>query len=306
MTEHGRSKSIENATRLLYLDMDGVLMDYEGAIVAHGVPRYKDGTHWISRPRMEWPQEMIDADRAYVECMTRPNFWLDIKPMHDAAELWAFARPFNAIVLTATPPERPGDTTISSIRERIASDKRTSIREHFDATFPLDRIITCLRHEKANFARPGAFLVDDTPGNCAEWEALGGTAILHTDAASTILALKRHGFLRDYTSAERKAMPVHTGCMLYFPDALAAVARVSKKGNDKHNPGEPLHWARSKSTDQSDCAGRHMLTPDTLDPDSGETERAHAAWRILADLQLSEERRLFEAGIRPFSGVVPK
>jgi hypothetical protein len=29
----------------------------------------------------------------------------------------------------------------------------------------------------------------------------------------------------------------------YFPDALAAVAQISYQGNQKHNPGEPLHWA---------------------------------------------------------------
>lgn len=110
--------------------------------------------------------------------------------------------------------------------------------------------------------------------------------------------------LREYTSAERKEMPVHTGVMLYFPDALTAIARVSKKGNDKHNPGEPLHWSRHKSTDQSNCMARHMLTPDAIDPDSGERERAHAAWRVLADLQLAEEKRLIAAGIKPLSGVV--
>lgn len=305
MADNARSHSTQVPTTNLYLDMDGVLMDYEGAIVAHGVPRYRDGAHWISRPRAEWPQEMIDADRAYVACMAKETFWKGIEPMTDALDLWHFASSFSPNVLTATPLERPGDTTISSIRDRIAQDKRESIWQHFDPKFPADRIITCLRHEKAKYARPGAVLVDDTPGNCSEWEARGGTAILHKDARSTIDALKRLGFLRDYTSAERKAMPVHTGCMLYFPDALAAVARVSKKGNDKHNPGEPLHWARSKSTDQSDCVARHSLTPDRIDPESGETERAHQAWRVLADLQLAEERRLFEAGIRPFSGVLP-
>lgn len=112
--------------------------------------------------------------------------------------------------------------------------------------------------------------------------------------------------LRGYTSAERKAMPVHTGVMCYFPDALAAIARHSKKANDKHNPGEPLHWARGKSMDHSDSAARHMLTPDAIDPDTGEMERVGAAWRILADLQIAEERRLVAAGILPLSGIVPE
>lgn len=110
--------------------------------------------------------------------------------------------------------------------------------------------------------------------------------------------------LREYTSEERKTMPVHKGVMGYFPDALASVARVSFKGNQKHNPGEPLHWARQKSSDHGDCAARHLMTPNAVDPDSGEIELAHAAWRILAELQLAEEKRLVAAGIKPLSGVV--
>lgn len=111
--------------------------------------------------------------------------------------------------------------------------------------------------------------------------------------------------LRDLTSAERKACPVVTGVLHYFPDAIMAVSRVSKSGNDKHNPGQPLHWARGKSNDHLDSEGRHLLTPAATDPDSGEPEAAHKAWRALADLQISEEKRLVAMGIKPLSGVIP-
>src|SRR5262245_824442 len=39
--------------------------------------------------------------------------------------------------------------------------------------------------------------------------------------------------------AERKNVPIITGCVDYFPLALAEVARISKAGNDQHNPGQP-------------------------------------------------------------------
>jgi hypothetical protein len=109
--------------------------------------------------------------------------------------------------------------------------------------------------------------------------------------------------LRPKTSAERKGEPVHSGVLLYFPDALAAIARLSKAGNDKHNPGEPLHWARGKSMDQMDALVRHSLTRDSVDPEVGELEAVALAWRALAELQLLEERRLRGAGIMPYSGV---
>lgn len=110
--------------------------------------------------------------------------------------------------------------------------------------------------------------------------------------------------LRGYTSAERKELPFQTVLAEYFPDAFAAVCRHSKKANDKHNPGEPMHWARNKSTDHLNCAVRHLTTPDAIDPDTGEIELVGAAWRCLAALQLREEKRLVAAGIRPLSGVV--
>ena len=91
------------------------------------------------------------------------------------------------------------------------------------------------------------------------------------------------------TSKERKETPVFSGVLQYFPDAINAVARQSWAGNEKHNPGEPLHWSREKSSDHMDCAIRHMMTPDEIDPETGGTHLVAAAWRVLAALQLQCE-----------------
>ena len=85
-------------------------------------------------------------------------------------------------------------------------------------------------------------------------------------------------------SQERKDIPIVSGCLDYFPAALAEVARLSKYGNDKHNPGEPLHHARGKSTDHADCIVRHLLERGTEDP-SGFSHSVMVAWRALALLQ---------------------
>jgi hypothetical protein len=99
-------------------------------------------------------------------------------------------------------------------------------------------------------------------------------------------------------SEERKQIPIFSGVMNYFPLALAAVARLSKTGNDKHNPGEPLGWARNKSLDHEDCIARHLIDVDTLNA-NGEYEDATAlAWRALAKLQTLEEKRLGKAPSR--------
>jgi hypothetical protein len=83
-------------------------------------------------------------------------------------------------------------------------------------------------------------------------------------------------------AAERKEIPVYSGCVKYFGLALAAVARLSKRGNDQHNPGTPLHWDRSKSGDELDAMMRHVIDGDWT----------QVAWRALANLQKVEEERI--------------
>jgi len=94
---------------------------------------------------------------------------------------------------------------------------------------------------------------------------------------------------------ERKKYPVGTGVMDYFPDALVAIARVSYEGNEQHNPGEPLHWARGKSMDQDDTIMRHFLERGKFDAD-GVRHSAKMAWRALALLQMEieHERRPYD------------
>jgi hypothetical protein len=82
----------------------------------------------------------------------------------------------------------------------------------------------------------------------------------------------------------RKQYPVASGVLDYFPDALVALARVSYAGNEQHHPGAPLHWARNKSTDDSDALIRHFLQRGTDDAD-GLRHTAKMAWRALALLQ---------------------
>lgn len=82
----------------------------------------------------------------------------------------------------------------------------------------------------------------------------------------------------------RKAQPIATGCLDYFPDALLAVAELSRIGNDQHSPGQPLHWDRTKSTDEADALLRHLVDRGTRDND-GVRHSAKVAWRALALLQ---------------------
>jgi len=89
---------------------------------------------------------------------------------------------------------------------------------------------------------------------------------------------------------ERKQTPVYSGVINYFPDAICEVAKCSRIGNEQHNKGEPLHWAREKSTDEPDALLRHVMQYAEMD-DDGMLHATKVAWRALALLQRTLEAR---------------
>jgi hypothetical protein len=99
------------------------------------------------------------------------------------------------------------------------------------------------------------------------------------DEVNTVARMR----LLEASSEKRKMYPITTGFLDYFPDAIAAAAEVSYLGNEKHNPGQPLHWARGKSMDHADCMARHLIERGGFD---GELRHSAALfWRAGANLQ---------------------
>ena len=90
--------------------------------------------------------------------------------------------------------------------------------------------------------------------------------------------------IEDMDYEQRKATPIATGVLDYFPDALAEVAHASLAGNKQHLEGQRLHWDRSLSTDEDDALIRHFLARGRRDTD-GVRHSAKVAWRALALLQ---------------------
>ena len=124
-------------------------------------------------------------------------------------------------------------------------------------------------------------------------ETFQGTTT-HTEVAKPIPGLTPFPFsvpqnnILPEDPKERKKIPLASGVLDYFPSALIEVAKVSQAGNDQHNPGEDLHWARGKSMDQSDTIVRHFMERGGIDSD-GVRHSAKLAWRALALLQLELE-----------------
>lgn len=109
--------------------------------------------------------------------------------------------------------------------------------------------------------------------------------------ASTIVSWYALCILQqELTGSFRKDRP-QTESQLFdsFAESLAAVAEVSWYGNEKHNPGEPLHHARGKSADHADCALRHLVERGGFDGPLRHS--ACLVWRSLAMDQLECEKR---------------
>lgn len=85
----------------------------------------------------------------------------------------------------------------------------------------------------------------------------------------------------------------------YFPNALACVAEHCRQSNEKHNPGEPVHWAFEKSPEHVMKAIGHLARAGTPD-DIAFTHTVPGAWRALAAL----ETELIKGGAKPGELVV--
>ena len=94
---------------------------------------------------------------------------------------------------------------------------------------------------------------------------------------------------------KRKQIPLYSGLIKYFPDALCEVARVSYIGSKQHHPDKEIHWDREKSSDDLDALMRHLMENGMHDID-GVRHSAKIAWRALAHLQKEIEGDKFQEG----------
>ena len=81
-------------------------------------------------------------------------------------------------------------------------------------------------------------------------------------------------------SSQRKRIPVYTGFIKYFPDAMIEVTKQSVSGSKQHH-GDEVWWDKSKSKDELDSLMRHLLEGDW----------AAVAWRAMANLQRECDER---------------
>ena len=73
-------------------------------------------------------------------------------------------------------------------------------------------------------------------------------------------------------SEQRKRIPIYTGFIKYFPDAIIEVTKQSTRGMLQHDTPT---WNKDISKDELDALMRHIIEEDW----------AAVAWRAMANLQ---------------------
>lgn len=166
MSDIGRATEGAGRMRQVFVDMDGVLADFDSMYEAvFGVTLDRNGSE---------PPDLWQNIRDY-----RGRFFLELPLEDDARVLWDGVRalyPQPIILSGADPRKYPG----------IIEQKQEWITQHIGLGVPL---ITCRSRDKCKHGKPGDILIDDWKKYRHLWEQMGGTFILHTSAVESLSQL---------------------------------------------------------------------------------------------------------------------
>jgi hypothetical protein len=152
----------------IYLDCDGVLADFD-----------KSATKILGLAPAEF-EERHGSGEFWKRLARHGDFFGGLEPMADAYALFDAVKHRKPIILTGMPQ---GDWA--------EPQKRRWARRYF----PGVPVITTMAALKREHCHPGDVLVDDRPHYRHLWEAEGGVFIQHTDAKSSIRALREAGYI---------------------------------------------------------------------------------------------------------------
>jgi len=147
--------------RTIYIDMDGVVADFDSYVSA-----------LLGRP-IGWgaTQDLTDVEWERLTSVDRLYYQLPLMP--DATKLFAYIKSlstrFHVQFLTAVPRR----STMPSAKD----DKQAWVDKYFPG---IKMDIGPYSHHKQKWCKPGDILIDDRPSNIEQWTAVGGIAIYHT------------------------------------------------------------------------------------------------------------------------------
>lgn len=127
--------------------------------------------------------------------------------------------------------------------------------------------------------------------NCKTEKASGGTNFSISEKDLEVV----EEIVLDGESLRRKAQPVFTGVLKYFPDAIKYVGHVSLVGGKQYGQDETnIFWDRDNTSVNEDALVRHLIDHSKNPKDTdGVYHLGKVAWRALAALQEMLEENNF-------------
>ena len=151
----------------IYCDMDGVLVDLLGSIKRHlGTTKLNQG---------------ILDDFFNSKAGQSTEFWDNCDRESGSKQLWKYIKQYDPHILSACP-------SVCNKDKKVIKGKTLWCQRNLK--IDLSKIHIVQRKEKQNFASKDVILIDDHKKNIREWEAAGGTGVLHVNVNSTIKQLK--------------------------------------------------------------------------------------------------------------------
>jgi len=151
-----RKKVMESIDFVLFVDLDGVLVDF--------VQGYYD-----------YVGEDVDKVTPFWEpIQDKPDFWENLEWMPDGEYLWESIKNYDPIILSS-PLRDKGSLT----------GKKKWVKQN------LGDVHLILDSDKYKYAEPNHVLIDDMMKNISKWQAHGGIGILHKDAKTTLDRLSK-------------------------------------------------------------------------------------------------------------------
>lgn len=151
---------------MLYCDLDGVLADFNNKIY---------------ELTGKYPPE-LSRTKLWTTVENTPDYWASLQKMPDADVLLDYLKNIPYQILTGLPEQG---------YQKAEIEKREWVNRYIS---PEMKMICCLGKEKTRYCQKGDVLIDDYAPNIERWNEAGGIGILHTDAYSTIMQLKKAGF----------------------------------------------------------------------------------------------------------------
>ena len=164
---------MEDYKRIVYVDMDGVLADFD------------KGFYDISQ--IEPSHVTTEELWAKIDAYGKAKFFSELPCMSGGKELWTYVTQNFLKVKILSALGRS-----DKIDKQTTKGKIVWLLHNIPTLHSGDIILVDNKHRKRQYSKQGDIIIDDTPVVIEEWIKKGGIGILHKTVHETINQLKRY------------------------------------------------------------------------------------------------------------------